>query len=134
MSDNKETPAAKETPPATEAPPTPPKATREQALAHLKKCREYQMSNETVGDGVDKPATVRPRFEGQPGFNPYLYITQVIAPWENKIENGVASDSDYDAILKIPIETKPDGNSIKVTQLKLSEYIEQARKLKAGKA
>jgi len=121
------------TPPPTPSSKTPAPTKKELAEKHLAACREYQMSNETIKGNGETPDRVKPKFVGQPGYNPFLYIAQVIKPWEDKLADGSITENDLDIILKIPITNPPDNKNIKITNMTLSEYIKQAQKIKAAR-
>jgi hypothetical protein len=96
------------------------------AVSHAAKIEVYLLGSETLKDKGGRDY-LQPRFIGVEGYNPYLYIAQVINPVLAKIKANSITDEELDKFLKIPVDTKPDGKALDTSSIGLREHIESSR-------
>lgn len=91
--------------------------TIQQAREHLNKIQSFLFGKDDQG---------KPKFEGRPGFNPFLYASQVINPLSDKLATyeaggdnaGEAAPTELlRAILAIRIDVVPDASSLRKDSL-----------------
>jgi len=93
----------------------------------------FQLSKTETENPATGETITTYRFRGKDGFNPYLYIGQVVEPVQAKMENDELTAKEASDFLAIVDEkTPPDGEHVNVPIISVRSKINAEIKAKAA--